>query len=154
MWLCMKKLGIGERTLATHCLLEIADLSLLCTRTHTYTHTYVMAPHFLNLPFPYPCFSSSLSPDTRRVGWFWLWDRRLWCPQQDQCADRGWPAHCWPECTGKLSVISCEKSATFKNQVSTGICTFIKKKKKLSWMWVSYKKRFLRCNTRTLHFKD
>lgn len=40
--------------------------------------------------------------DSRGIGWLWLWDWRLWCSQQDQCADRGWPAYCWPKCTGML----------------------------------------------------
>lgn len=49
----------------------------------------------------HPLYSCPIT-DSWGAGRLWLWDRRLWCPQQDQCADRGWPAHCWPECTGEL----------------------------------------------------
>lgn len=61
-------------------------------------------------PLPFLCsFFPLCSPftDSRGVGWLWLWDWRLWCSQQDQRADRGWPAYCRPECSGKFSIASC-----------------------------------------------
>lgn len=78
---------------------------ILLLKLSAYCTIHYQSFDFSSFALPLLLFVSVVSLDTRGVGWLRLWDWRLWCSQQDQRADRGRPAYCWPKCTGELVII-------------------------------------------------